>query len=332
MFGAAAARARSEVFNQLATLVKAGVSIGAALSDLGDDRSRRPLGPTLVRMGAEVSQGMPLAEAMRRRGDVFSPLTVAIIDAGERSGRLEEALRAVADYYERDFALRHLLTRELAYPLVLLVAIVFIPAIAQSVLVWMTASLLAALVAGTLRLLVTFVLIGVPVGIIALTVHTLSRSEQGRAHLDTLKLRLPLIGGVVRRIVMARFCRALASLYSAGVLMGSALRLAAAAAGNAALEGQLRAVAAQVDRGERLSTALERVDQVPRTVVRMLRTGEDSGELDRMAQAVAEHYEMEAETAIKQMAVTITPLAVLLAGVIIGAMFIGGFLNLYSAY
>jgi len=67
-------------------------------------------------------------------------------------------------------------------------------------------------------------------------------------------------------------------------------------------------------------------------VVRMLRTGEDSGELDRMAQAVAEHYEMEAETAIKQMAVTITPLAVLLAGVIIGAMFIGGFLNLYSAY
>lgn len=332
MLGAAAARARSEVFNELATLVKAGVTIGAALTDLGDDLARRPLGPTLARMGAEVSNGTPLAEAMRRRGDVFSPLTIAMIEVGEQGGRLEAALRAVADYHERDFELRHLLTRELAYPLVLLAAVIFIPAIAQVVMIWLTSSLWAGLVAGAMRLLFTFIVIGVPAGIIALTVHTLSRSERGRAQLDAVKLGLPIIGGVVRRIVMARFCRALASLYSAGVLMGSSLRLAAAAAGNAAIESELQAVAMKVDAGERLSNALEEATGIPRTVIRMIRTGEDSGEVDRMAEHVAEHYEMEAQSAIRQMAVTITPIAVLIAAVIIGVMFIGGFMNIYSAY
>lgn len=332
MFGAAAARARSEVFNELATLVKAGVTIGAALSDLGEDHARRPLGPTLVRMGIEVSNGTPLAEAMRRRGDVFSPLTIAMIEVGEQGGRLEAALRAVADYHERDFQLRHLLTRELAYPLVLLIAIIFIPTAAQFVMIWLTSSLWAGLVAGATRLLFTCVVIGVPAGIIALTTRTLARSEQGRAQLDAAKLGVPIVGGVVRRIVMARFCRALASLYSAGVLMGSSLRLAAGAAGNAAIERELERVAARVDRGERLSTALEQAVGIPRTVVRMIRTGEDSGEVDRMAGHVAEHYEMEAESAIRQMAVTITPLAVLIAAVIIGTMFIGGFLSIYSAY
>ncbi len=138
MFGAAAARARSEVFNELASLTKAGISIGHALGDLGEDMSGKQLGRTLVRMGRQVSNGDPLATAMRDQGDAFIPLTIAMIEVGEEGGRLEEALRSVAEYHERDFELRHLLTRELAYPMVLLAALILIPAIAQFVIVWLT--------------------------------------------------------------------------------------------------------------------------------------------------------------------------------------------------
>ncbi|MCD6361161.1 MAG: type II secretion system F family protein [Armatimonadetes bacterium] len=332
MFGAAAARLRSEIFRELATLVKAGITVGAALTDLGEDLRGGPMGHALVRMGAEVSDGMPLAAAMRQRGDTFSPVVIAMIQVGEEGGRLDEALQSAADYYQRDFELRHLLTRELAYPFILLLAIIFIPAAAQFVMVWLTSSLAAAVAAGALRLVFTLIVIGVPAGIIAATVHTLSRSEEGRARLDGIKLRVPVIGGVVRRIVMARFCRALASLYSSGVMMGTALRLAAEAAGNAELERELKRVAGRVDRGERLSVALEDAGGVPRTVIRMIRTGEDSGEVDRMAENIAGHFEMEAETAIKQMAVTITPVAVLIAAVIVGVIFIGGFMNIYASY
>ena len=330
MFGAAAARARSEVFGELATLVGAGVSIGHALGDLGEDLGQRHLGSTLVRMGRRVSSGTTLADAMRDEHGAFEPLTVAMIEAGEQAGRLDEALRGVAQYHERDLELRHLLTRELAYPLVLLGAIIVIPTAAQFIIKWLTGSLAAAVVAAALRLAVTLIYLGVPAGIIYAIYRSLSSTETGRRRLDAIKLGIPIIGGVVRRVVMARFCRALASLYSSGVLMGSALRLAAAAAGNAVVADELTRGAAKVDAGGKLSDALEQAPHVPRTVVRMIRTGEDSGEIDRMAHNVAEHYEMEAQTAIKQMAVTITPIAVLIAAVIIGMMYIGSFLQIYS--
>jgi type II secretory pathway component PulF len=330
MFGAAAARARSEVFNELASLIKAGISIGHALGALGEDMSGRQLGRTLVRMGRQVSGGDPLATAMRDQGDAFIPLTIAMIQVGEEGGRLEEALRSVAEYHERDFELRHLLTRELAYPMVLVAALILIPAIAQFVIVWLTADVGSAIAAALVRALVTLLIIGVPVGIVALILRTLSRTSVGRQRLDAIKLHIPVAGGVIRRVVMARLLRALASLYSAGVLMGTSLRLAAQACGNAVVEAELERSADKLDAGARLSEALADSPHVPKTVLRMIQTGEDTGEVDRMASNVADHYEMEAQTAIKQAAVTITPIMVVLIAVIVGVMYIGGFMRVYG--
>ncbi len=332
MFGAGAARARGQAFSELTALVKAGISIGHALSDLGEDMGNNAMGRTLVRMGREVTSGTSLASAMRHQDGAFEPLIIAMVEVGEQGGRIEEALRGAANYYKRDWELRHLLTRELAYPIVLLLAIIFIPAIAQFIIVWLKSTLTAAIGAALVRGLLTLVSVGVPAAIVYLTIRTVSRTETGRQRIDAIKLRIPVVGGVVRRVVMARFCRALASLHSAGVLMGTSLRLAAAAAGNALIRSEMERAARKVEQGERLSVALGEAPQVPRTVIRMLSTGEDSGEVDRMAENVAEHYEMEAETAIKQMAVSITPAAILIAAVIIGVMFIGGFMDLYSGF
>lgn len=330
MFGAAAARARSEIFNELASLTKAGISIGHALGDLGEDMSSKQLGSTLVRMGRQVSNGDPLATAMRDQGDAFIPLTIAMIEVGEEGGRLEEALRSVAEYHERDFELRHLLTRELAYPMVLLAALILIPAIAQFVIVWLTADVGSAIVSALVRGLITLLIIGVPVGLVTLVIRNLSRTKLGRQRLDAIKLRIPVAGGVIRRVVMARLLRALASLYSAGVLMGTSLRLAAQACGNAVVEAELERSADKLDAGARLSEALAESPHVPKTVLRMIRTGEDTGEVDRMASNVADHYEMETQTAIKQAAVTITPIMIVLIAVIVGVMYIGGFMRVYG--
>ena len=330
MFGAAAARMRSEVFNELASLTKAGISIGHALSDLGEDMAGKPLGRTLVRMGHQVSNGDPLSSAMRDQGDAFSPLTIAMIQVGEEGGRLEEALRSVAAYHERDFGLRHLLTRELAYPMVLIAAVILIPALAQFVIVWFTASIAAAIVAALVRGLLTLLIIGVPTVLVTLLIRNLRRTKTGRRRLDAIKLRIPVAGGVIRRVVMSRLLRALAALYSSGVLLGTSLRLAAQACGNEVIGDDLERSADKLDAGARLSDVLAESPHVPKTVLRMMRTGEDTGEVDVMAGNVADHYEMETQTAIKQAAVTITPIMIVLIAIIIGVMYIGGFMRVYG--
>ncbi len=331
MFGAGQAKLRAEVYGELASMVAAGVTVGESVSAVADEMRPSNLSRALERVGRELSAGHSLSETMRAHEHVFSPLTIAMIEVGERTGRLEGALRSVADYYERDFELRHLLTRELAYPIVLFVLILFIPLVADVIRVWMTDSLLAALLVGVQGILTIAILIGVPVGIAALTIRALSGSRQGRRTLDTIKLNIPLIGGVMRKLALARFCRALASLYSSGVLMGTSVRLAGQVAGNEVLREEFTRHVRSIEGGASLSATLGESALMPRTVLRMLKTGERTGEIDSMAQNVADHLQQEAQTSIKQLAVMLTPISVIIAGVIVALMVIGFFADFYSS-
>lgn len=330
MFGAAQARLRAEVFSQLATMVKAGVAIGESLTAVAADLGHRQMASALAQMGMWCSSGESLTQAMVRHPHLFPPVTVSMIEVGEAGGRLEAALSDAAHYHERDFRLRHLLTRESAYPMVLFSVIILIMPIANFVRTWITDTFLHALLGLLAQLLLMLVLMGIPVGAVALALWHYARTRQGREVIDGLKLKVPFIGNVVRRLSLARFCRALASLYSSGVLMGTSMRLAGEAAGNRVIERELTRNVAKVEAGGKLSEALGASPLIPRMVVRMLSTGEASGEIDRMAHNVADHFEEEAETALTQMAATITPAAVLIAGVIVAIMLVLGYTSFYA--
>jgi type IV pilus assembly protein PilC len=330
MFGTSQARERAEIFGELTAMVSAGVSIGESLTAVAGEMRPSRMQRALMKVGHEVSGGESLSEALKRRSDVFSPLTIAMVRVGERGGRMEEALRSVADYFERDFKLRSLLRRELTYPIILLLGILFIPLIGRMVVAWIQHSVLAALGVGLSTLLIYLVVIGLPAGGIYLVARGLRQSRQGRERLDRVKLSIPLIGGVLRKVALARFCRALASLYSSGVLMGTALQLAGEASGNAVVQRELGGGARTVESGGSLSDALGESSLMPGTVLRMLQTGERTGDVDSMAHNVADHLEQEAETSIKQMAVTITPVAVVIAGIIVVLMLLNFYTGLYS--
>lgn len=330
MFGAAQTRVKAELYAALASMANAGLSIGEALTIAGREMGTSPLARAVPRMGHEVSGGRPLAEAMRDRPGLFSPLEVATVEVGEQTGRFERVLRNLADFYERDLKVRHLLTRELAYPIVLFAGILFIPLLADFIRIWLTGTLIAALGALLVRLLVYVLFIGLPAGLAILVVRGMRGSEEGRARLDGVKLNLPLVGGVFRKIALARYCRALASLYSSGVLMGTAMRLAGEAAGNEAVRRDLTAYAGEVEGGGSLSSAFERSSLMPESVRRMLATGELTGDVDAMAEKVAAHLEQEAETSIHQFAVSLTPVAVVIAGIIVAVMVISFYADLYS--
>ena len=331
MFGAAQARLQAQVFNELATMVRAGVTIGESLSALAQDMEHARVASVLSEMGRAVSAGSSLTEALRHHPGAFSPITISLIEVGETGGLLDRSLAAAAEYHERDFELRHLLTRETFYPIILFAVILFIWPMTHFIITWIQGSFLAALVRLLLELLLMLIYVGLPVGGAVIAYRLYARTEQGRIALDRMILQIPVIGNTVRRLCLARFCRALASLYSAGVLLGRSLRVAAETTGNRALEHELVRGASEVERGGKLSDALAEAPLVPRMLVRMLRTGEDTGDVDSMAHQVADHFEQEAQTAVKQMAVSITPVAVLVAGVIVGIMAISFYTGAFSA-
>lgn len=328
MFGAAQARVRAQAFSELAAMIRAGVTIGEATSVVAEEMRPGRLRDALSQVGQEAFRGRSVAEAMRAHSEVFSPLTIAMVEVGERGGRLDESLREIADYHHRDFELRHLLTRELAYPLVLLAAIILIPVIGDFVRIWLTGTLQAALIAALSRLALVLVLLGVPAGLILLVISRMSRSRQGRLALDRLKIGLPIVGPAARKLAIARFHRALAALTSAGVMMGTAVRLAGEAAGNEAVRRDLARNAGQIDAGKSLSDALADSSLLPGSAKAMLRTGERTGAVDAMAEKVADYLEGEAETAIHQAAVSIMPVAVVIAGIIVAVMVI----SFYTGY
>ena len=330
MFGTAQARQRAEVFGELAAMVRAGVSIGESLTTVAGDMRPSRMQRALMKVGHEVSGGQALGESLERHPGAFSDLTIAMVQVGERGGRLEDALRNVADYFERDFELRGLLRRELTYPLILLGAILFIPLVANMIVVWIRDSVAAALVAGAGQLGIYALVFGVPLGAGYLVVRRMRQSRLGREKIDRIKLSIPLIGTVLRKLALARFCRALASLYSAGVLMGTALRLAGQASGNAVVNRELGGGAKTVEGGGSLSDALSGSSLMPGTVLTMLKTGERTGDVDAMAHNVAGHLEQEARTSVKQMAVSITPVVVIIAGIIVLVMALSFYTNLYS--
>ncbi len=329
-FGTAQARERAEVFGGLAAMVRAGVSMGESLTALAGDMRPSRMQAALLRVGHEVSGGRTFSTCLQEHPEIFSSLTVAMLQVGERGGGLEQALRGIADYHERDFELRSLLQRELTYPIILFAAILFIPLIGRLIVVWVTETLLAALLAGAAALLLYALVFGVPGVLVYLLIRNARQSTAGRLRLDRIKLRLPLVGKVLRKLALARFCRALASLYSAGVLMGTSLRLAGQASGNEVVARELGGGAGAVEAGAGLAEALGKSSVMPNTVLQMLRTGEHTGEVDAMAHNVADHLEVEAQTAIKQMAVTVTPVSVVIAGVIVALMLLSFYGGLYS--
>lgn len=330
MFGAGRAKLQAEIFGSLAAMVHAGVGVSEALDALARDMGPPRLQQALQEIARETRHGRTLSSAMGAHPEVFPHLTIAMVEVGEAGGRLEEALRTVQEYYERDHELRHLLTRELTYPLILFCAILFIPLIGNVLRVWLTSDLLSALRAGAAQLLGYAILLGVPAAAVALAVRSMGASHHGRVRLHQTLLRVPIIGTALHKVAVARFCRALAALYASGVLLGSAVRLAGEAAGNEYLRERLTADAGRVDTGGSLVDALERSGVLPATVLQMLRTGERTGDLDTLAHNVADHLELEARTAITQLAVTLTPAAVIIAGIIVGLMVISFYAGMYA--
>jgi type IV pilus assembly protein PilC len=329
---------------QLATMVASGMTLLRALYVLEEQTQSRRLTDAVVAVRKDVEAGLLFSVALARHPKLFSPLYVAMVASGETSGRLDEALKRVADQLEKDDALRRQVKSAMIYPTVIFsfAGIVLIAMVAFLIPVFENTfkqfgSDLPAITKVTVGLshLVTgkwYLLIGVTVAIVT-AFRQWKRSSWGRPQWDRIRLRFPFkIGPVVQRIALARWSRTLSSLIASGVPILQAIEITGKTAGNAVVEKAMGDVMASVKSGGTISAPLREAPVFPAMVCQMVGVGEETGALDTMLSKIADFYEDEVEAAIKGLTSLLEPIMIIVVGGIVGFIVISMYMPLFKVY
>lgn len=329
---------------QLSTMVSSGMTILRALSVLEAQTENKKLQETIVRVRKDVEAGLPLSDALERHPKLFSPLFVAMARAGETGGMLDASLMRVADQLEKEDSLRRQVKSAMTYPAVVMgfAGIVLIALVAFIVPVFVGVfkefgGELPPITKFTVLIshLVTsywWLCILVGWGTVT-TFRRWKRSQKGRAQWDAFRLRIPLkIGDIVQKIALARWSRTLSALVTAGVPILQALEITGQTAGNTVIEKAMADVIANVRAGGTIAAPLAKAPVFPGMVCSMLAVGEETGALDTMLSKVADFYEDQVETAVKQLTSILEPIMIVLVGAIVGFIVIAMYMPLFKVY
>jgi len=330
--------------SQMAALVSAGVPIVRSLEILAEQQKLPMFKRALLRISKDVNQGSSLGAALRRWPQVFDNLSVAMVEAGEAGGVLDEVLKRLAKLLEDNAKLQNQIRGALGYPVTVLV-------IAIAVFLGMTIFLIptfagifedlgAELPAFTQLMVNLSSLLRSSFsvylsGVLLLLVWLLKRAyatKLGRRRIDGLMLKLPLFGDLIRKTATAQFCRTFSSLTRAGVPILMALDIVRDTVGNRVLAEAIEGSKLEVQQGGTLSLALERREVFPAMAMSMLLIGEESGEVDAMLSKVADFYEDEIAATVKAMTAMLEPAMIVVVGGIVGSILLAMYLPMFSVF
>jgi len=315
-------------YRQLATLVSAGMALYQALVALEGQTRNARLRSILQESQAHVVGGGRLSDVFERHRYVFTELQIALLRAAEHGGMLEDALKRLAEYLEQELALRRMISRLTLYPKLVLLSALFIlgrsfftdgmPAFSKLIVGSMGKTDYTGWDYFVDTALVLVVLGAVLLAVMAVARTVLFRSPAAREMWERLKLGVPGVGGVAKSFAATRFGRAFGAMYGAGVTMGAAVRVAGQASGSRLIASAVERAMDRVERGEPLSSALSSAGVLPPLVLDMLRTGEQTGNLDTMMTKAADHLEGEAETRAHQYSHLFATGVYLLVAILVG--------------
>jgi type II secretory pathway component PulF len=303
-------------FHQLYAQLHAGIGLSLALSNMSEQGTNAALRQASLEMSRHVTDGRPWSEGMKKYPGLFSEMTISIIRAAEKAGFFEKACRILAEDAEREYEIHQYIKRETNYSKLLL----FI----STVLLPLPILIRFGPVNITLEM-IHQVLIIAAIWLpwqIANYLWPLGANSEGRHKLDSIRLKMPIVGKVVRGFAMAKFCRFLAMSYAAGVDLPSAVNMAAAASGNVVIRTNLQAAVPLLRQGKTLSEVLVATGELPKTTIPLLKSGEITGDFETQLQAAARFLESDAEVALRQSVVASCILFFLIVALKIGTQVI----------
>jgi type IV pilus assembly protein PilC len=326
---------------QFSVMIDAGLPLVQCLDILGKQEPHKHFASVILKVREDVEAGAALADAMKKHPKTFDALYSNMIAAGEAGGILDTILKRLATYIEKAVKLKSEVKSAMIYPIaVLVIAVLVVGAI-----LWKVIPTFAAMFEGLgaeLPLPTRVVMrasdfvVGygpfILVGAVALgwLIKTYYATPPGRHMIDALMLKTPILGDILRKVAVARFCRTLSTLLASGVPILDGLDITARTSGNAIIEDAIQATRSGIERGETISAPLRETAVFPSMVVQMINVGETTGALDAMLSKIADFYEEEVDTAVAGLLTLMEPVMIAFLGVIVGGIVIAMYMPIFG--
>jgi type IV pilus assembly protein PilC len=327
---------------QFSVMIDAGLPLVQCLEILAGQQENKTFQKVLTGVRSSVEGGASLANSMKQFEKVFDPLYYNMVDAGETGGILDTILQRLSSYIEKNVKLKRAVKSAMIYP----VAVLGIAGGVITLLLWKVVPIFTQLFNGLgvdlplpTRIVIALsnfvgsiygltILVALVGSVFAL--KTWYATPQGRMALDTVVLKIPLVGPLMRKIAVARFTRTLGTLISSGVPILEGLDITARTSGNAVVEKAIIQTRKAVEAGRSLVDPLKETDVFPGMVTQMIGVGEQTGAMDAMLQKIADFYEDEVDAAVKDLLTAMEPLMIVVLGVVVGGIVVSMYLPLFS--
>lgn len=328
---------------QLSIVLEAGIPMESALDVLIEQTTNESLKNSLSDIYETIQKGVSLSSAMREYKKVYPELLVNMVEAGEISGQLNKVFQKVADHYEKEDKLNKKVKSAMTYPMIITVVSILavfilmvnvLPSFAE-MLYSLNVELptLTQMVMDISSFLVSFwwLIAAVLIGIIVVGKIFLNTPD-GKLLLSSLAIRLPILKGVVKNVLTARFTRTLGVLVSSGVLLIQSLEITQKVIGNVIISDKIDEMIEEIKKGKGLYAPLNKIGYFPSLVTSMIRIGEESGQLDFTLEKSADFYDLEVENSLQQLTTMIEPVIIIILAVVVGTIVLSVLYPMVSIY
>jgi type IV pilus assembly protein PilC len=344
-FGGGISQKEISIFTrQFSVMIDAGLPLVQCLEILGGQQENRVFQKTLFEVRQDVESGSTLADSLKKHPKAFTDLYVNMVAAGEAGGILDTILRRLADYIEKAVKLASQVKKALVYPTAVIGIAIGVVWVILTFVIPVFAALFQNLGGGAQLPLPTRVVMSlsaqmkwftplIVIGGIAgyvLGFKPYYATEQGRRTIDGLKLRIPIVGMLLRKIAVARFCRTLGTLISSGVPILDALDITSRTAGNQVVADAISATRRSIEQGKTIAEPLGQTEVFPTMVCQMIAVGEQTGALDTMLSKIADFYDEEVDNAVATLLTLLEPIMISFLGVMIGGIVIAMYMPIFN--
>ncbi|MGB8656384.1 MAG: type II secretion system F family protein [Candidatus Zixiibacteriota bacterium] len=331
----------SRFTRQFSTMIAAGLPMVQCLEILAQQMESAQLRKIIADIKESVQTGTTLAEALSRHKKVFDDLYVNMVDAGEIGGALDTILARLATYREKADALARKVKGAMVYPAVIMIVAFGVTFIMLTYIVPVFAKMFSGLGAelpAPTRFVLSLsgflrgnILVGLAMLILLGVAYKFySKTEKGRLNIDRIKLRIPLIGDLIRKSAISRFSRTLGTLISSGVPILDALDITARTSGNRVIHDAIKRSVVSIAEGETITQPLKQCGVFPPMVTQMISVGEKTGGLDEMLSKIADFYDEEVDAAVAALTSIIEPVIIVFMGAAIGGILIAMYLPMFE--
>ncbi|MBH0078108.1 type II secretion system F family protein [Pseudoalteromonas sp. NZS11] len=326
---------------QMYSLLKAGIPIIRAMIGLADTTQNKEFKNVLMEVTRQLEQGRDLSSAMAIHNEVFSRLTVSMVMVGEGSGRLEDAFYQLAIYFEKEQETRKRIKAAMRYPTFVILALVAAMVILNIFVIPTFASMFAKfdaelplmtqILIGTSSFFVNYwwLLLVMGIGAVFAWKRYLN-TDAGRFKWDQYKLKIPFIGDILKRTLLARYSQSLAMVLRSGVPMTTGLSLTAHAVDNSYMEKAIITMRQDIEKGDSLLRASKSSELFSQLVLQMVAVGEETGRVDELLQEAADYYEREVDYDLRSLTAKIEPILTVFVAIMVLILALGIFMPMWN--